>query len=280
MLSAWVEMLGGEVKYYMAGTVKTRCLEAGDGEPLILLHGMGGHAETYIRNVVSLSRRFHVYAIDFVGHGFSDKPDLAYNIPDFVNHVRDFMQAVGIRQAHLSGESLGGWVSAWLAVESPEQVKKLLLNTAAGFHSPQSPAIAELRELSLKALASPTRESVRKRLEWLVHDPRQMIEEIVEVRYHITQQKDFQQSMRKILNTLLGDSVTDYLLTDDTLGKIRVPTLFLWTTHNPGTPPEVAQKKQKLVPGSQFYLMEGCGHWPQFEQPEEFNNVALNFFSQ
>ena len=76
MYSAWIHVLGLPFaqKYYMAGGVKTRCLEVGEGEPLILLHGTGGHAETYIRNLAAHAPHFRTLAIDMVGHGFTDKP--------------------------------------------------------------------------------------------------------------------------------------------------------------------------------------------------------------
>src|SRR6266404_5844826 len=168
--SAWVEMLGGEVCYFDAGGIRTRCLHAGSGEPLILLHGMGGHAEAYIKNIMPLAGRFHVYAIDMIGHGYTDKPEIRYGIPEFVDHVRKFMKAIGASKAHIEGESLGGWVAAWLAMEHPEQVSSLILNTNAGLKiTDQSPeaeaqAVARLQKLTREALADPTRETVRRRL--------------------------------------------------------------------------------------------------------------------
>ena len=162
--SAWVEMLGGEVCYYDAGGIRTRCLHAGSGEPLILLHGMGGHAEAYFKNIVPLASRFHVYAIDMIGHGYTDKPEIRYGIPEFVDHVRKFLKAIGAKQAHIEGESLGGWVAAWLAIEYPEEVMSLILNTNAGLkitdRSPEAEAQAVVRLQKLTREAMADRKSV------------------------------------------------------------------------------------------------------------------------
>ena len=87
MSTFWLEMLGGEVRYYDAGGVRTRCLEAGSGPALVLLHGTGGHAESWIRNVLPLGAHFRVYAIDMVGHGFSDKPNPDIITPDHLRRV-------------------------------------------------------------------------------------------------------------------------------------------------------------------------------------------------
>ena len=119
MSTFWLEMLGGEVRYYDAAGVRTRALEAGRGAPLLLLHGTGGHAESWIRNVLPLGADFHVYAVDMVGHGFTHKPLLDYTPRDYAAHLVAFMDAAGIARAHVTGESLGGWVALWLASTIP-----------------------------------------------------------------------------------------------------------------------------------------------------------------
>src|SRR5437588_158195 len=127
-------MLGGSVRYYAAGAVRTRALECGDthSEPVVLLHGVSGHAETWLKNVVPLGQRWHVYAIDLVGHGFTDKPpDLPYTIDTFVEHILAFLDAVGARSAHFVGQSLGGWVASWLAYRHPQRARSITLVTSA-----------------------------------------------------------------------------------------------------------------------------------------------------
>ena len=284
--SAWIEMLGGEVTYYDAGGIRTRCLHAGSGEPLILLHGMGGHAEAYLKNILPLSARLHVYAIDLLGHGYTDKPAIKYTVPDFVNHVLNFMKAIGAAKAHIEGESLGGWVSAWLAMEHPEKALTLTLNTNAGLRlTEQAPeaeaqAVERLRKLTREAAADPTRESVRRRLEWLFLDPqRNVTEELVEIRYQIYRRADTRRAMETIVEYMTGESRVPYFLTRERLARIKAPTMIVWSRHNPSTPWQVGEMAHHVIGGSTFHVLEHSGHWPQWEQAAEFNQLMLDFVS-
>ncbi len=113
-------------KYYSVKGIRTRCFEAGTGPAVILLHGGGGHAETWVRNVQPLAKYFHVYAIDYLGHGYTDiAKGMSRRLEDFRTHLLDFMDTVGVEKAHLVGESLGGQISVFVADEHPERVDKL-----------------------------------------------------------------------------------------------------------------------------------------------------------
>jgi 2-hydroxy-6-oxonona-2,4-dienedioate hydrolase len=81
MSSKELETFAQFEKYYNAGGVRTRCFEKGEGKPVILLHGGGGHAETWVRNIVPLSQKYRILAIDYLGHGYTDKPKITYGIP-------------------------------------------------------------------------------------------------------------------------------------------------------------------------------------------------------
>lgn len=283
-ISAWVEMLGAEVNFFDAQGIRTRCLHAGSGPPLVLLHGMGGHAEAYLKNILPLAEQFHVYAIDMIGHGLTDKPDIDYTISDFVDHVNRFLNGAGIERAHIQGESLGGWVSAWLTIEHPERVLSLTLNTSAGLKLAEQPAEAEaraverLRNLTREAVADPTRESVRRRLEWLFLKPEDHVtDELVEIRYQIYRRPDTRHAMKRIVEQMTGDGRKKYMLTAERLRRITVPTQILWSEHNPTTPWQVAEQAHRLIPGSRFHVIKDCGHWPQWEKAEEFNGLMMDF---
>src|ERR1700675_4849262 len=103
--SNWTNFAGSGVKetYVDAAGVRTRVLEAGAGAPLVLLHGTGGHAETYSRNIGPLSKHFHVLALDMVGHGYTDKPRVEYTMDVFADHVMAVLDAFGETSAFLSG---------------------------------------------------------------------------------------------------------------------------------------------------------------------------------
>jgi pimeloyl-ACP methyl ester carboxylesterase len=146
--TAWAHMLGARVRYYQDKD-RARALEAGSGGPLLLQHAVGGHADAYVRNVVPLARQFHVDAIDLIWHLFSSKPPFTMEtIPTFVERVHDFLGAAGIGRAHFEGESLGCWVAARLAIQLPDRVRKIVLNTMAGYsHWPQFEKLEEHDEI-------------------------------------------------------------------------------------------------------------------------------------
>jgi pimeloyl-ACP methyl ester carboxylesterase len=281
----WLDLLGGEIRYYEAGGVRTRCLEAGSGPPLMLLHGTGGHAESWIRNVLPLSEHFHVYALDMVGHGFSDKPDLAYTPRDYAGHVRAFLDAAGLAKAHITGESLGGWVALWLALDHPDRVDRMILNTAAGLKLSDAqqivpPARAEMARLTKAAIDNPTPETVRARLEWLVKDPGDITDELVAVRLRIYQDAATRRVMPRILEGAAlggGDQPNPQVITPDHLRRVAHPTLVLWTSDNPGTTWQEAEGAADMLQQGRFRLLGACAHWPQYEQAAEYNAITMRF---
>src|ERR1700761_3503134 len=118
----------------MAGGVRTRYLRAGDpGKPvLVLLHGSAGHAEAYVRNLGAHGEYFSTWAIDMLGHGFTDRPGHPLEVEHYVEHLLAFLDAIDVERTNLSGESLGGWVASRLAIDHAGRVDRLVLNTAGG----------------------------------------------------------------------------------------------------------------------------------------------------
>lgn len=277
--SLWSAIAGGEVtlRYVNAGGVRTRVLEAGSGpRTLILLHGIAGHLEAYMRNILPHARHFRVMAIDMLGHGFTDKPDRNYEIDDYVEHLKDFIDAIGEDKIHLSGESLGGWVAARFAARYPERIDRLVLNTAGGMIA--DPKVMErLRTLSLAAVKAPDREATRKRLEFLMLDPSIVTEDLVEARFGVYRLPGMVQAMERIMCLQDMEVRLRNMLTEDELGRIKAETLVLWTTHDPTASVEVGQRLANLVPNSRFVVMENCGHWPQHEDPDTFNRIHIDF---
>jgi 2-hydroxy-6-oxo-6-(2'-carboxyphenyl)-hexa-2,4-dienoate hydrolase len=281
--SFWVELLGTEVRYRQAGGYRTRSVEAGEGEPVVLLHGISGHAETWVRNVADLGRHFRVHAIDMLGHGFTDKPRITYSVRALGEHVLAFLDGIGAPRAHLVGQSLGGWVAGWLAVHHPDRVASLVSVTGAGLQLDDDGAALtakvgqQVAAATNKALAAPSRESVRTRLEWLVHDPSVVTDELVETRYRIYTRPDFAAVAPGLIDGFTSGVRPEELLTAERLATISCPTLVFWTRQNPTMPWQVGEAASRIVPGAWFHLMEDAGHWPQFEKPAEFAAVVGGF---
>jgi len=285
MSTIWVDLLGGEVRY-RGRDYRTRTIESGGGEPLILIHGVGGHAEAYSRNVVRLGQRFHAVAIDLLWHGLSAKPPFtAEMVPAYAKQVIDLLDSIEVERAHVEGESLGGWVTMWLALHYPERINHIVLNTAAGVHwapgavdqHPET-GVNLLRERSLQAIHNPSRETVRKRLEWLMASPDRVTDELVDVRYWFYTYPETRASLTQVFEHSFGGEARNHI-EEEQLAQIKAPTLVLWTDKNPGAGPDAGRRLADHIPGAQFYCIEDAAHWPQWEQPEEHDRVVTAFLS-
>src|SRR3978361_1100230 len=114
--SVWSDLQGVAFSqgYLDVGGVRTRYLHAGDpaNRTLVLLHGSGGHAEAYVRNLEAHAEHFSTWSMDMLGHGYTDKPGHPLEISHYVDHLLAFLDAIDVERVLLSGESLGGWVAA------------------------------------------------------------------------------------------------------------------------------------------------------------------------
>ncbi len=285
MSTIWNHLQGVEFKqsYYNAGGVMTRAIEAGDGPPLIFLHGTGGHAEAYLKNIEAHAKHFHVYAIDMVGHGYTDAPDISYEMQCYVDFMGDFLDAIGAEKASISGESLGATVASWYALAHPERINKIVMNTGTML-PPDAEGAKELQDLlerSRKATGSPDREMIRQRIRWLMHRDEDVTDEIVEVRYQIYQQPGRAAVIRKIaeesIGALLDPVQQEKWYKPELLQQLSVPTLVLWTRYNPGQLVHLAEESASLIPNSELIVLENSAHWPQWEEAEEFNRVHIEY---
>jgi len=286
--TAWLDLTGTpfsldliDVRIPDVGTVPTRALRAGDGPDVVFLHGTSGHLEAFTRNIgPHVAAGFRCHAIDMLGHGYTGKPDYSYEIPRYVEHLVGYLDACGIERAHLAGESLGGWVAAWLASEAPERVASLQLIAAGGTKA--NPEIMDrIRTSTRRAVMEDDISLTRDRLHLLMHDPEANVsDELVEVRHRIYHQPDFVANIDNLLCLQDMETRQRNLLRPDRLAKLaNIPTLIVWGNQNPfGDVPE-AQRMHEDIPGSRLELYGECGHWPQHEQFEQYNPTSIDFLT-
>jgi 2-hydroxy-6-oxonona-2,4-dienedioate hydrolase len=278
--SIWADLQGVpfDQGYANAGGVRTRYLHAGEkGKPgLIFIHGTGGHAEAYARNLAAHAQHFDVYALDLLGHGCTDKPPYDYTIPEYVKQVVAFMDAVGLDSASLSGESLGGWVTAHVAVRHPDRVQRLVLNTASG-DKLDAETLRRIREMTTAAVMEASWDRVKARLEWLMWEKDKVHDDLVQSRLAIYSQPAMRESIGHILAMHTPEARAKYAITPAQWRSIQAPTLVLWTDHDPTASVETGRALADAIPGSRFVVMEGCGHWPQFEDADTFNDIHIDF---
>jgi 2-hydroxy-6-oxonona-2,4-dienedioate hydrolase len=277
-ISIWGELADTdhELRHVMVNGVRTRVLQAGSGPELVLLHGTGGHLEAYARDIAGLAADFRVTAYDMVGHGWSDLPDRPYTIDVLCDHLIGLMDALGIGTAHLSGESLGGWVAAWMAASHHDRVGRLVLNTPGNIAN-KPEVMVRLRDSTLAAVRDPSDATVRRRVEFLFHHTEMVTDELVTLRRAVYSRPGF---LRAITNTLvLQDPAIrkDFAWDPGWVSKIAAPTLLLWTDHDPTGGLDEAGMLLSWLSDARLYVIADAGHWPQWEKRDEYLRVHHDF---
>ena len=281
--SLWVGLLGATVRVVAGARYRTRVIEAGSGDPLILVHGVGGSAEMFGRNIMSLARDFHVYAIDALYHGYStlEPYDAEHRVERQAEAVVDFMDALGLAWAHIEGESMGAGMAFHIGLHYPERCGKLVLSSGSYYVNfkrefPDMPEGNLLMPLCRDSVANFSRETVRRRMEYLVASPDHLTEELIEVQYRMYAVPEIRESMARVY----GISAPRPRLMhyeEEVAATLKPPVLVLWTDQNRGAGPEVGEYLASVIPGAQYRLIADAAHWPQWEQPEQHDEAVRAF---
>ncbi|MEO8345405.1 MAG: alpha/beta fold hydrolase [Betaproteobacteria bacterium] len=239
--------------------------DTGEGPPLVLVHGVGGDADQWAFCIDALATSNRVIALDLLGFGRSDKPQIDYRIAGFVEILDRFLGNLGIARAHLLGHSLGGWIVAAFALRFPERVDKLILNDAAG--------LDEGACLMPVDLNISTRANLRTAFEGLFHDKAMVTDALVDLAYSLHLERGDAPTIRSVLQsfTQSGEKL------DRTIAALRMPTLVLWGADDAITPPAMARVFHRDIAGSRLHIVDTCGHLPPLEKPAEFAAAVTNF---
>ena len=288
-----VDLLGTETRFIDTGKYVTRCISASSeagGEHVFLLHGGGGHAETYSRNMTRLARVCQPHAIDFIWHGMSSRPAFSDGAPrakenwltQFTDQLLNLMDHMGLEKAVVEGESLGGWIAYDMAINHPDRTSKVILNTTWGMHlDPEhvhegDSDLDALRQTSMNALLNPTPELLRKRLEWLM-PLGGVTDELVDLRRALWSIPETRTALIEYYERLFAPNIAEFYWQEADIVKIACPTLVLWTDKNPIHGEDAAHRLEAIIPGAKKHIMRGCAHWPQWERPEEHDDVVSRF---
>lgn len=289
--SIHVDLLGTETRFIDTGKYRTRVIQVpNDKPPLIMLHGGGGHAETYSRNLNRLSAVSRPIALDFIWHGMSSRPKFSdgtatqeiHWLRQFTLQVLDLMDYLNLPSATIEGESLGGWIALDLAINFPERVDAIVLNTAWGialdaeFVQAGEADLDALRETSVAALTNPTFETLRTRLEWLM-PLGGVTDELILLRQALWSIPETREALLEYYDRLFSADISEYYFEEPEIRTIRCPTLVLWTDKNPIHGVDAAERLHDLIDASSLHIMKGCAHWPQWERPAEHDEVVAQF---
>jgi pimeloyl-ACP methyl ester carboxylesterase len=261
-----------------ANGIRTRYLEAGEpGAPVVLmLHGTSGSIENFSANIRAYAENFHVYVIDMVGSGLTDKPDHDYLLPVYVDHVRAFLQAVNQTRVSLVGVSLGSWVASRFALAHPAMVERIVAVAPAGIWLDDDElrsTIAGIRERRSRAATSPSWENIKKIFDELILLPKNRIDDLIAIRWSIYQDPNMPRVMQQVL-AMFDD---DGWITEAEWRSLEKPLLLVTAPDHPDVYLKHANAIVKLAPDARITPIYQANHWAQFENPEAFNAVSIPF---
>jgi 2-hydroxymuconate-semialdehyde hydrolase len=265
-------------RYVMAGGIRTHYLEAGEGEPLLLIHSgeFGARAEFSWRyNIDALAEHFHVYAPDVVGFGRTEKLVSFSDQAGFrVRHIRAFMEALCIEAAHFMGNSFGG--SLILTVAGHDRpawnIRSIVASSGGGF-APDNDARKVL------TMYDGSREGMRQILKVLFYDPKWWADEHVDERWQAAMEPGAWEAVAAARLAPPG-KVKGFGSERGDLSKINVPVLICGGDQDllrePGCWPDLHAK----IAGSELKIFSPARHCPHIEFAEEFNRLAIDFIKR
>jgi 2-hydroxy-6-oxo-6-(2'-aminophenyl)hexa-2,4-dienoate hydrolase len=262
-------------RYADAGGIRTHYLEAGSGEPVVLIHGGGAGADAHgnWRTVMPLlAEHFRVVALDMVGFGRTDKPSadgFVYSQDARNRHLADFLDALKLGPATLIGNSMGGATAIGVSIARPDLVRRLVLMGSAGLNTKLHADLMPVINYDF------TREGMVRLIRALVNDNFVIDDALVSYRYALATDPDTRRAYTAMMGWIRDQGGLAY--DADTLRRVKVPTLVVNFKMDKVVPLENAYTFLTLIDRSWGYIIPDCGHWAMIEHPRDFASAALNF---
>lgn len=252
--------------------VKTRYWDAGEGRPLILLHGGGAGADAWgnWNKVIELyaQKGFHVFAYDAIGFGDTDKPNpekFSYSQEARETQLLNFIGQLEIEKPCLVGNSMGGLTSLGFAIKYPEKIDKLIL-MGTGKPKDNSNGFKSLLNYSIG------RDHMYNIVRNLTNKNFEVSEEMIDYRLELTKKPG---SMEAYVAIMEGIVALEF--NEEDLKKIENNTLLVHGTLDEMVPKERSYHLVETLENAWMYIMPHCGHWAMMEYPEEFSRVTTDF---
>jgi len=272
----WMARAGVAPRFETVDGVRLRYVRAGAGPPVVLMHGFAASIVTWKDVLPVLARDHDVVAVDFPGFGGSEiRPDLPPSA--YPRLVTGLMDRLGLPRASLAGNSLGGAVAIVVAATQPDRVDRLVLIDSVGFNlasadRPWLLRVVGFRPMGRVAEALPVRRAmVRLALHQVLHDDRLATPERVD------------EYVAPLLRPGAITAAQAVLASGDTLGlpglisQVRAPTLVIWGREDKWVPVAHADRFLAAIPGSRKVVIDGCGHIPQEERPQQVAALLEEF---
>lgn len=265
-------------KSIRAGEIETNYHEFGDGRPVICIHGSGPGVSAWSNWRLALpylGERLHAFAYDQMGFGYSELPGgSGYTLARWTEHLLGFMDAVGIEQAHLIGNSMGASVALAAAVLYPERIARLVLMGPMGVRFPltegldavwgYTPGVAQMKHL----------------IDIFAYNRALVTDELAEQRYRASVRPGVQEAFSRMFPSPRQRSVDALAAYEERLAEVRAPTLIIHGREDRVIPLSTSQKLLQVVPDARLHVFGRCGHWTQLEHAATFNRLVRDFLSE
>lgn len=250
------------MEYQLKQDGKFKFIEEGEGEPLLLLHGLFGALSNF-SHLVEYFRKTHKVIVPVLP--LFDLDLLHTTVGGLQKFVKRFVEQRDYDQIHLLGNSLGGHVALVYVLKNPERVRSLILTGSSGlFENGMGDSYPKRGD----------KEYIRKKTQLTFYDPAMATDELVDECFEITNNR-----LKVIKIISLAKSAIRNNLGDE-LNQIQQPTCLIWGNNDTITPPFVAKEFNKLIPNSELHFIDKCGHAPMMEVPDEFNRILGAFLSK
>ncbi|MBL7208964.1 MAG: alpha/beta fold hydrolase [Dehalococcoidia bacterium] len=275
-LDVWAQKYAQGKFIDLAGRA-THYIEKGEEEPVILLHGFFYDSYLWASNIDVLAEKFKIYALDLWGFGYSTREPMDYGYQLYVDQVLMFMDSLGIQRASLVGQSMGGGTAILFCVQHRQRVNKLLLVDPGGMPNPL-PLAGKFLTLPRvgEFLVGLSTNAVRRKYlaDFFVHNKGLITEGYFEnvTRFHKI--KGTTEALLMILRKHFFDKLSDEIRR---LAQMDVPILIVWGREDKAIPLRCGEEMHRILKGCRLEIIDDAGHVPNYERPEVFNQLAMDF---
>ncbi len=231
--------------------------------PVVLLHGMLGDLSNWSATVGALAADGYRVLVPLLP--VYDLPLRQTSVRGLVGHVHAFAEALELPPLVLAGNSLGGQVALFYALEHGEAVSALVLSGASGIYE---------QRMGTSTMRRKDRDFIRERAAVTFYDPAHATDELVDEMYELVNDRPRAVRLIKMARSSKSETVTDRL------GALRMPTLLIWGRDGEITPPDVAREFSERLPNARLHFIDRCGHAPMMERPAQFNRLMRSFLHE
>jgi len=273
-----------QVKFVTVNNVLTRYYEAGEGDPVLMIHGIGSSADVWIRNVDALSSKFRVIALDLLGHGLTEagRYDGGAPQPAMVEHIVAFIDELGLRRLSICGSSYGAMITLFTYFQIKHRVDRLvLISSASATLAPAERlrAVETAYANSVAAYDEPSLAMTVDRMRRLFHDPARIPADVTLIQLNLFSRPGMRQNFEVFMRGLMEPEANLKWRVDNRFAEIEVPLLMVWGEKDGTVDAKHALDLARQVREAYFVEASGCGHVPHLERPEIVNPVMEAFLT-